>query len=247
MNMAKDWTKTELREYTRKYKAITIPVQVEIRGTQRVLNLTEVQRILANAELIALGECYCRKKVKRCNSPLDTCLSLDKKAEDLITRGLAVKVDLERAVRTLKHAHENGLVHVTYAIAGKEKPEYICSCCSCCCHSLSGLIRFGMINAVASSEYIASNNTQSCINCGKCVQRCPFKARTLQDGKMRFDKTRCFGCGLCVTTCPEGAISLVLRGKEVTIQDKSRKRTRTLRKCQARALDVFRRPSLYIF
>ncbi len=213
MDKAKDWTEGELKEYTNKYKVITIPVQLEIRGKQRVLNLTEVERILSEAELIALGECYCRKKVKRCNSPVDTCLSLNKTAQELINRGSAVKVNIQRALRTLKRAHETGLVHVTATIAGKERPEYVCSCCSCCCHSLSGLIRFGIINAVTYSEYIASNNTQSCINCGKCVQRCQFKARTLQDGIMRFDQTRCFGCGLCVTTCPSGSISLVSREK----------------------------------
>ena len=223
MDTVKDWTEPELKEYAKKYNAVTIPVHVDIQGEQRVLNLTETEKILAEAELIGLGECYCRKKVNRCNSPLDTCLSLNKKAEDLTSRGLAVIVNLEHALKILKRTHEAGLVHITYAIAGKEKPEYICSCCSCCCHSLSGLIRFGIANAVVSSEYIASNNTESCVDCGKCVQRCPFKARMLQDGKMRFDEARCFGCGLCVTTCPEGAISLVLRGKEVPTQDKSRK------------------------
>ena len=211
-----NWTEIELKEYANKYKAVTIPVHVEIQGKQRVLNLKEVERILAEAELIALGECYCRKKIKGCNSPLDTCLSLNEKAKELICKDLAVKVNLEDALRTLKCAHEVGPVHITYAIAGKEKPEYICSCCSCCCHSLSGLIRFGFVNAVASSEYIASNNIHGCINCGKCIQRCQFKARTLQDGKMKFDETRCFGCGLCATTCPTGSISLVLRGNEVS-------------------------------
>jgi Pyruvate/2-oxoacid:ferredoxin oxidoreductase delta subunit len=218
LDILKEWTETELKEYAKKYNAVTIPVQVEILGKQRVLNLKEVERILAEAKLIALGECYCRKKIKGCNSPLDTCLSLNEKAKELISRDLAVEVNLKDALKTLKRAHEVGLVHITYSIAGKEKPEYICSCCSCCCHSLSGLVKFGLVNAVVSSEYIASNDMQSCISCGKCVQRCPFKARTLQDGKMRFDKTRCFGCGLCATTCPTGSISLVLRRNDVFLR-----------------------------
>ncbi len=217
-----NWTETEFKEYANKYKAVTIPVQVKIQGKQRILNLIEVEKILAEAGLIALGECYCRNKVKRCNSPLDTCLSLNEKAKELIRKGLAVKVNLEDALKTLKRAHEVGLVHITYTIVGKEKPVYICSCCSCCCHSLSGLVKFGFVNAVASSEYIASDDVQSCINCGKCVQRCPFKARTLQDGKMRFDKTKCFGCGLCATTCPTGSISLILRGNDVSLRQEQK-------------------------
>jgi len=224
MDIVKDWTEAELKEYASKYKAVTIPVQVEIRGTQRILSLTEVEKVLAEAELIALGECYCRKKVKRCNSPLDTCLGLDGKAEEMISKGLAVKVSRKHALRTLKRAHEAGLVHVTYAIVGREKPDYICGCCSCCCHSLSGLIRFSIAYDFASSEYIASDDPQNCTDCGKCVQRCQFKARRLQDGAMRFDRTRCFGCGLCVTTCPNGSICLV--SQERKAPSKTRAETR---------------------
>lgn len=225
--MGSDWTETELKKYANKFKAVTIPVKIDIQGKQRVLNLTEVEKFLANAKLIALGECYCRKKVKKCNSPLDTCMSLNKKAEELISRSLAIKVNLEHALKTLKHAHEAGLVHITYATTEEDNPEYICSCCSCCCHALSGLIRFGIINAVASSKYIASNDAQSCVNCGKCVQRCQFKARILQDGKMKFDKTRCFGCGLCVTTCPMESINLVLRETEVFFSPRQEQKTGT--------------------
>ena len=221
MDMARNWTAGELKEYASKYKAVTVPVQLEIRGKQRILNLTEVEKVLAEAKLIALGECFCRKKVKRCNSPLDTCLSLDGKAEELIGKILAVKVSHKHALRTLKRAHEAGLVHVTYAIVGREKPDYICSCCSCCCHSLSGLIRFSIVYDFASSEYIASDDPQNCTDCGKCVQRCQFKARTLQDGKMRFDKARCFGCGLCVTTCPTRSIRLVLRKRRAFDEDEN--------------------------
>ncbi len=208
-----NWTETELKEYESRYKAVTIPVQVRIQGKQRILNLKEVKKILRAAQLIALGDCSCRNKVKKCDAPLDTCLSLNKKAESLISKGLVTRVNLERALKTLERAHEAGLVHITYTIRGKENPEYICSCCSCCCHSLAGLIRFGILGAVVPSKYVARDISQSCINCGKCVQRCPFKARTMEDGKMNFDKTKCFGCGLCASTCPSGSINLVLRRK----------------------------------
>jgi ferredoxin len=129
-------------------------------------------------------------------------------AERLIAKGLAKKVNLEEALSALKRAHEYGLVHVTYTYQEKEKPDVICSCCSCCCHSLAGLIRFGFLNAVVASKYVAVLNPETCINCGKCVERCQFKARWLEDGKVKFDKTRCFGCGVCVSTCPTGSISL---------------------------------------
>jgi ferredoxin len=138
---------------------------------------------------------------------------LDKEAEDFITKGLAKKINLEKALEALKRSHEAGLVHITYTFKGKEKPEVICSCCSCCCHSMSALIRFGMPNAVIESKYIATNNPETCLDCGTCVERCQFKARHMKNEKMSFNSSRCFGCGLCVSTCPTQSISLIERAR----------------------------------
>lgn len=212
--MAADWTRGELEKALGSIKsAVTIPVNMRIKGGQRILELTEMERILREAELISIGECGCRKKVKRCDAPLDACFGLDKEAEEFIKKGLAKKVSLTVALEALKRSHEAGLVHVTYTFERKEKPEAICSCCSCCCHSLSALVRFGMPNVVATSKYVATLNPETCISCGKCVERCQFKARRLENGEMIFEKARCFGCGVCVSTCPTDSISLVAREK----------------------------------
>jgi NAD-dependent dihydropyrimidine dehydrogenase PreA subunit len=170
-----------------------------------------MEKILREARLISIGECGCRKKLHRCDAPLDVCFSLNRAAEELLKKGLAKKVSLEEALDALKRAHEAGLVHVTYMFKGEEKPEVICSCCSCCCHSLSALVRFGMPNAVVASKFIAALNPETCINCGKCVTRCQFRARRLENGRLLYDKTRCFGCGVCTSTCPTGSTSLISR------------------------------------
>jgi MinD superfamily P-loop ATPase len=52
-----------------------------------------------------------------------------------------------------------------------------------------------------------------CIDCGECVKRCVFGARSMVDGEKTYDETRCFGCGLCVYRCPSSAIKLVDRKK----------------------------------
>jgi Pyruvate/2-oxoacid:ferredoxin oxidoreductase delta subunit len=206
-----DWTRKEIEEQLASMRAVTVPVNVQIRGQQRIFVFSEMEKILKEAELIALGECGCRKKLNRCDKPLDVCITLDKSAEDQVARGNSRKVGLTEALETLRRSHESGLVHIAYIIEGKQKPDLICSCCSCCCQSMSALIRFGMPNAVAASRYVAYDNSESCISCGKCVERCQFKARQMQTGKKVFNVARCFGCGLCLTTCPSKSISLLER------------------------------------
>lgn len=211
MTEKNDWTKEELEEEISSHTAVTIPVNIRIEAQQQIIELSEMTKILKEAKLIALGECFCRKKYQKCDGPLDVCLNLDKEAEEFINKGLAKKVSLEDALEALRHSHEAGLVHITYTFKGKEKPEVICSCCSCCCHSMSALVRFGMPDAVVESRHIAVNNSETCINCGTCVERCQFIARRMENGEMIFDSARCFGCGVCVKTCPTRSISLVKR------------------------------------
>lgn len=209
----RDWSNEELKDSLGSIKsAVTVPVNLRFDGKQHILDLGEMEKILREARVISIGNCGCREKLHRCDSPLDTCFSLDEEAEESIGKGLAKKVSLSEALDALKRSHEAGLVHGTYTFQGKDKPQVICSCCSCCCHSLSALVRFGVPNPVVASKYVAETNTQTCIDCGKCVERCQFKARHLENGKMIYDRNRCFGCGLCVSTCSTGSISLIERG-----------------------------------
>ena len=193
--------------------AVAVPVNVEIEAKQRVLDLSEVEKILMGSENIFLQDCGCRKLHHNCDSPLDTCLAVNvgsdyaEKWPDNRSR----KVNVEEALDALRRSHEAGLVHMAYVFKGEEKPQLICSCCTCCCHTLGGIVGHGITPQVLTSKLIAVDDESRCIECGKCVERCVLGARSIDDGKKRYDKMRCFGCGLCVSTCPEGAIKLVER------------------------------------
>jgi ferredoxin len=207
-----DWTREELqREYVDKMTAVTVPVHVTIHGQQTILDLSSMEDLLRNAEVIALEDCGCRTKWHKCDAPADVCISLDDGARDSMKRG-ARRISLAQALVALQRSHRAGLVHMAFTFRGKDKPEVICSCCSCCCHSLSALVRFGMPDAVVASKYIAQQNRDTCNNCGTCVKRCQFKARQLDPRKILvFDPAKCFGCGLCLSTCPTRSIKLVTR------------------------------------
>ena len=44
-----------------------------------------------------------------------------------------------------------------------------------------------------------------CVNCGLCVQVCPQKALSLENGKVSFDASACISCDTCIKTCPHGS------------------------------------------
>jgi len=207
-----DWSDEELRKiYTDIESAVTIPVNIAIEGEHRILDVNRVEELLREADLIVLQDCSCRSDRGNCSAPRDVCISLDGEAEQMLKAGEfnVKKVTLAEALDALRRSHEAGLVHMAYTMEGQEQPSPICSCCSCCCHTLSGLVRFGLAKHVIAADLVSETNSDSCANCGVCVSRCQFRAREIVDGKLVHDSGRCFGCGLCVSTCTREAIRLV--------------------------------------
>lgn len=210
----RDYTDDELRAQARELEsAVTIPVNVEVDADQRVLDLSEVERILRQASRIVLQDCGCRADKGNCDAPRDVCINIDP-PEDYVTKyGMyhAHESILEEALNALKRSHEAGLVHMAYTMKGSDRATVICSCCTCCCHTLGGLLRHGIATQVLTSRFVAEQDPQKCIGCGRCVERCVFGARDLETGELKYDRFKCFGCGLCVSTCPGLAITLISR------------------------------------
>jgi ferredoxin len=215
--MGRDWTREELKEdYIGQMKAVTIPVMVSFEGRQRILDMGEVESILRGAEVITKDLCYCRERVGSCIEPMDGCLSLNDHARRQIEKHGAEPISLEDALEALRRTHEAGLVHTAYTFTGEDEVGVICSCCSCCCHSLSAAIRFGFSGHVFTSKYIADRDGEVCSGCGTCVERCQFGAMERGDDDIIFRPERCFGCGVCLRTCPTGAIRLAERPPDQT-------------------------------
>ena len=209
-----DWTVEELKEYEASWKsAVTIPVDVEIEAEHRVLSFGKVEEYLSKANPIVHLDCFCREKRHNCDAPLDVCIYLNDRAEialkseDFKYRNPR-KATMEEALDALARSHEAGPVHMAYAY-GEDEINVICSCCSCCCEVLSGVLRFGLAPHLLASDTVSVTDTPVCDDCGDCVERCQFGAREMMNGKMTFKPELCFGCGLCVSKCPTNAIKLV--------------------------------------
>jgi len=194
-------------------KAVTIPVNIEIGLEHRVYVFSEMKGILEKAKRIVVQDCGCKMEYKNCDAPRDVCISLDETADELFEKSLCNprEVDVDEAIEVLKRSHEAGLVHMAYTMKGEDKPGLVCSCCPCCCHTLGSLVRNGIHTEILTSKYITTHDRDKCIECTKCVERCVFQARWMDEGKLVYDQSKCFGCGLCVSTCPVEANSLVLR------------------------------------
>jgi NAD-dependent dihydropyrimidine dehydrogenase PreA subunit len=188
-----------------------IPVHVELSSTQVVLAQPEMRDLLAGAEVIALGDCGCRRDAKVCDHPLDVCLAIDDEARDEMKKHAWRAIGLDEALTVLERSHRAGLVHVAYRKAG-EPITMVCSCCTCACSPLRELKGRDYHDAVTESAYVAQFDASACAGCGRCVERCPFGAFGW-DGADRpaFRAPACFGCGLCVSTCPTRAIAFVAR------------------------------------
>jgi pyruvate formate lyase activating enzyme len=51
--------------------------------------------------------------------------------------------------------------------------------------------------------------SNKCKLCGRCIAVCPYGARTIDNGKLLFDREKCAFCGKCASICPEGAIQII--------------------------------------
>ncbi len=212
--MKKNWSDTDLLDFEKRWKAITIPVNLEIENKQIALDLTRTYHIIERADKIALGDCICRVTVGNCDNPRDTCIFLNDRAKRLVENGRATYITKERAKKVVKNSHEKGLVHLALFQTNQTDPipSEICSCCSCCCQALQGLKRMSLYGLVEPSDLVAHFNSNACSQCGICVDRCQFGARTFNsEMKIVFSRDLCFGCGLCVSSCPENIITLIPR------------------------------------
>ena len=190
------------------YSSKVIPVNQSLSADRWVMPSEQVLEFLRNSRSFAVADCICRAHYKRCDKPLEICFYLNDFSDKLVAAGKARVISLQEAAECLRLADEHGLVHMTL-----QRPNQynfaICSCCACCCHDLQLMLEYGRNDLVVQSTYYARTDMSKCAHCGACVERCVFKARTMDGDEMNYDPKKCYGCGLCVSGCPEDATVMV--------------------------------------
>ena len=192
----------------------TIPINRSIPVEHHVATYDQVRTLVQNSPgPFVVLPCICRRteamKGRPCKktSREETCLAFGDMAKMVLRRKHCREVTRDEVLAILQQNEGDGLV---LQPANARQPEFICSCCGCCCGMLSYQKHLPRPVDFWSTSYHAEVNAASCVHCGACVSRCQIGAVGLTGpgGSAKIDPGRCIGCGLCVPTCPSGAMQL---------------------------------------
>ena len=194
----------------------TLPVEKEVEvGTETVMPFEEIKRYVEEYDDIALVHCYCRHAKELINDPCklgaskNNCFLFDKTARFGIEQGFGRPVSKEEAIKILREAENEGLVHKVFHVHSDTNRgiEAICNCCKCCCGMINMYYR-GAAPIHTMSSYLAHVDDDSCVGCGTCVEKCPMETIDLEDAIAVVNEDKCIGCGVCAYHCPEEAMHL---------------------------------------
>ncbi len=191
-----------------------------------VLDYERASEVIRTTSHRGIGVCYCRHKMmhvgRACNAPMDICMTFNNAGASLIRHGFARAIDVSEGLDLLRQAYENNLVQFGENV--RQRINFICNCCGCCCEAMLAARRFGMLHPVHTTNFIPYVNYDKCTGCGRCVRVCPVEAISLVSAndphltkreKATLNEETCLGCGICVRNCPADAIRLESQPKRV--------------------------------
>ncbi|MBW1786902.1 MAG: 4Fe-4S binding protein [Deltaproteobacteria bacterium] len=193
--------------------ARVIPVDRSVATNVSVLPYETARQYIEQSETISLTTCYCRHKQrlldKGCDHPDDVCLTFGAFADFVIKRGFGRKIGSEEALDAMERARASGLVTTTSNT--RDRIDFICNCCDCCCGVLQSVKKSNWPSMAAGSNYWVEVDPEACVACGECADICPMEAIAVEEDAAMVDLQRCIGCGVCVTVCPSEALALTPR------------------------------------
>jgi len=191
-----------------------------------VLDYERATEVIKTATHRGISICYCRHKMEHmeqaCSATKEICMTFNNTAASLTRHGYARQVDVNEGLDLLQMAYEQNLVQFGENV--RNKVNFICNCCGCCCEAMITARRFAILDPIHTTNFLPVIDEAECNGCGKCVNTCPVESMTLVSanypGKPKMKKARlnediCIGCGVCVRTCASEGIHLESRPSRV--------------------------------
>ena len=182
----------------------------EVVSTERALDFIDAISVLDKTE-IAVGPCMCQKALKKRNGTYVKDMVILYGAEAYKMAYPDYKdLSPHEAKELLRKFQEEGLMPTFYTCWRAGSWVYaICSCESKICLPVRAQKAAGAV--MYPGPDIVSLNSDECIGCGTCIERCHFGANTLFNGTSQVDPSKCYGCGICISTCRGQARKMVER------------------------------------
>ncbi|RJP76572.1 MAG: 4Fe-4S dicluster domain-containing protein [Desulfobacteraceae bacterium] len=199
-----------------------IPVNKSLKPMQNVATYDQIREIVESTkDKIGVNRCICKTGRDLINDPCkvtdrrEVCIGFRDFYDTYSRQGWGRAVSKEEALEILDQNEKDGLLLIGSTM---QEPQFVCSCCACCCGIMEMLKFMPRPADFSASNFYAKLEPATCNGCGKCISRCQMEAisfKSVEKKKMAtaIDPKRCIGCGLCVASCKTGAISL--RKKEI--------------------------------
>lgn len=190
-----------------------IPIEKSLKTSSEILPFDEIKPLIEASSYQAVGHCPCRVTARfrgeACDHSTENCLHFGSMGRYMVSHGLAREISKEETMKILKAADDEGLVHIIDNMEGQM--HTICNCCRCCCSFLVPINEKWGLEMLSYSNYLAGVDSETCIGCGTCEERCPVCAVKVVEETARVDESKCLGCGACTSTCTTESIRLGLR------------------------------------